>query len=114
MRSSFLKKKYPEKLIDNEMNKVRFFPANLQNKKFEKVVPFVVTYHLILNSLSKIIQDNVYLLYMNEQVTKTFSPGHMISFQSARKLWFWLSCIHCKEICVPQNVVNDDVKFVIM
>ena len=35
MRSWFLKRKYPEKLIDNEMKKVRFFPANLQNKKRE-------------------------------------------------------------------------------
>ena len=50
MRSWFLKRKYPEKLMDNEMKKVRFFPANLQNKKREKGVPFVVTYHPILNS----------------------------------------------------------------
>ena len=27
MRSWFLKRKYPEKLIDNEVKKVRFFPA---------------------------------------------------------------------------------------
>ena len=33
MRSWFMKRKYPEKLIDNEMKKVRFFPVNLQNKK---------------------------------------------------------------------------------
>ena len=55
IRSWFLKRKYPEKIIDNEMEKVRFFPANLQNKKREKVVPSVVTYHPILNGLSKII-----------------------------------------------------------
>ena len=48
MRSWFLKRKYPEKLIDNEMKKVRFFSANLQNKKGEKGVPFVVTNHLFL------------------------------------------------------------------
>ena len=52
--SWFLKRKYPEKVIDNKMKKVRFFPANLQNKR-EKGVPFVVTYHPILKSLSKII-----------------------------------------------------------
>ena len=55
MRSWFLKRKYPEKLIDNEMKKVRFSAANLQNKKREKGVPFVVTYHPILNSLTKIM-----------------------------------------------------------
>ena len=45
-----MKRKYPEKFINNEMKKVRFFPANLQNK-CEKGVPFVVTNHPILNSL---------------------------------------------------------------
>ena len=83
-----MKRKYPEKLIDNEMKKVRFFLANLQNKKREKGVPFVVTYHLILNSLSKIVRDNMYLLNMNEEVRTTFSPGPMVSFRSARKLLF--------------------------
>ena len=63
------------------MKKVRFFPANLQNKKREKGVPFVVTYHLILNSLSKIIQDNMNLYDVNEEVRKTFSPGPMVSFK---------------------------------
>ena len=55
MRSWFLKRKHPENLIYNEMKKVRFFPANLQNKKREKGIPSVVTYHPILNSLNKII-----------------------------------------------------------
>ena len=72
------------------MKKVRFFPANLQNKKREKGVPFVVTYHLILNSLSKIIQDNMNLYDVNEEVRKTFSPGPMVSFQSAGKLISYL------------------------
>ena len=72
MRSWFLKRKYPEKLIDNEMKKVRFFPVNLQNKKREKGVSFVMNYHPILNCLSKIIRDNMYLLNINEEVRKTF------------------------------------------
>ena len=86
MRSWFVRRKYPEKLIDNEMKKVRFFPANVQNKKREKGVPFVVTSHPILNSLNKIIKDNMYLLNMNEEVKKTFSPGPMVSFRNAGKL----------------------------
>ena len=75
-----MKRKCPEKLIDNEMKKVRFFPSNLQNKKREKGVLIVGTYHAVLNSLSKIIRDNMYLLNMNEEVRKTFSPGPMVSF----------------------------------
>ena len=80
MRSWFLKRKYPEKLIDNEMKKVRFFYTNLQNKKREKGVPFASTYHLVLDSLSKIIRDNMYLLNINEEVRKTFSPGPIVLF----------------------------------
>ena len=72
MRSWFLKRKYPEKLTDNEIKKVRIFPANLQNKKREKGVPFVVTYNPIINSLSKNIRDNMYLLNMKEEVQKNF------------------------------------------
>ena len=53
MKSSFLKRKYPEKLIDSDMKKVRFFPTNLQNKKREKGVPFVVTYHPIKQDYSR-------------------------------------------------------------
>ena len=48
-----MKRKNPEKLIDNETKKVRFFAANLQNRKREKGVSFVVTYRPILNSLCK-------------------------------------------------------------
>ena len=36
MRLWFLKRRYPEKLIDNEMKKVRFFPANLQIRSVRK------------------------------------------------------------------------------
>ena len=64
-----MKRNYPEKLIDNEIREVRFFPANLQNKKPEKGVPFAVTCHPILNSLSKINRDNIYLLNMNEELS---------------------------------------------
>ena len=86
MRLWFLKRKYREKLIDDEMKKVIFFPANLQNEKREKGVRFVVTYHTIQNSLNKVIRDNMYLINMNEEVRKTFSPRPMVSFRSAQRL----------------------------
>ena len=53
------------------------------NKK--KGVPFVVTYHPKLKNLSKIIKGNLYLLYMNDEVKKTFTPSPMISFRSSCK-----------------------------
>ena len=67
------------------MKEVKFFPANRQNKKREKGVSFVVTYYPILNSLNKIIRENVYLLNINEEIRKTFSPRPMLSY------------IHCKK-----------------
>ena len=46
----------------------------------------MVTFHPILSSLSKIIRENMCLRNKNEQVRKAFSPGRMVSSQSARKV----------------------------
>ena len=72
---------YPEQIIDYEMEKVKF----RQNKKKSGInkkngVPFVVTCHPKLKNRSKIIKDNLYRLYMNDEVKKTFTPSPMISF----------------------------------
>ena len=69
------------------MEKVNF----RENKKKSginkrKGVPFVVTYHPKLKNLSKIIKDNLYLLYVNDEVKKTFTPSPMISFRCSRKI----------------------------
>ena len=72
LRSWFVKRRYPEEIIDKEMSKVKFnFSKKINPKeKEEKGVPLVVTYHPSLNCLSKIIRDNLYLLYMNNEVKK--------------------------------------------
>ena len=54
------------------------------NKK--KGVPFVVTYYPKLKNLNKIIKDNLYLLYMGDEVKKTFPLSPMISFRCSRKI----------------------------
>ena len=46
----------------------------------------IVTYHPSLNCLSKIISKNLYLLYINDEVKRVFSPKPIISFRGARKL----------------------------
>ena len=43
---------------------------------------FVVTYYPKLESLSKIIKDNRYLLCMNDEVKKTFTSSPITSFRS--------------------------------
>ena len=45
MKSWFLKKGYPEKLIENKMRKVKFGKKGIKRDKGVKGIPFVVTYH---------------------------------------------------------------------
>ena len=53
-------------------------------------VPFVVTYHPRLKALSKIIHENLNLLYMNDEVEDTFTPRSMVLFRTSRKLSSYL------------------------
>ena len=93
------------------------------NEKEEKGVPLVVTYHSSLNCLSKIIRGNLYLLYMNDEANKVFSPKSMISFISARNLSSYLvkaklylidrtfESFKCtkkrREVCKNVNITDD-------
>ena len=72
MNEWFIKKGYPEFVIEKEMKKVRFSKQGQKPKKDEKRAPFLVTYHLLFNKLSSIMHRNVYLLYMNQEVKKCF------------------------------------------
>ena len=65
MKSWFLKKEYPEKLIESELRKIKFCKEGIKKAKGDKGIPFVVLYHLQLKSLGKIINQNIYLLNMN-------------------------------------------------
>ena len=63
MRSWFIKREYPEKLIDSEIRKVKLNMKETNKKnKSQNGVPFVVTYHPLLNSFYSIIRKNLYLL----------------------------------------------------
>ena len=87
MKSWFLNRVYPQKLLESEMKKVKFSIQRFgQRKTAKKEVSLVVTYHPLLKSLSKIIHDNLYLLYMNEELKGVFTPGPMVSCRCSRKL----------------------------
>ena len=91
MRSWFVKREYPEKLIDSEIRKVKFNIRETNRKnKSKNGVPFIVTYHPLLNSLYGIIRKNLYLLNMDQRVKEVFSSQPMVSFRSARKLSSYL------------------------
>ena len=87
MKSWFLKRGYPENMIDEEMKKVKFSEKGSSNSEGSKGVPFVVTYHPSLNC---IIKDNLNILYMNREAKAVFSPGLMVSFRSARRISSYL------------------------
>ena len=72
MKSWFLKREYPEKLIENKMRKVKFCKEGIKKAKGVKGIPFALTYHPQLKKLGRIINQNIYLLNMNDQTKKYF------------------------------------------
>ena len=77
MKSWFLKRGYPEKLTENEMRKVKFGKEGIKKAKGVKDIPFVVTYEPQLKNIGRIINQNNYLLNMNEETKKVFSRRHL-------------------------------------
>ena len=91
MRSWFGKRECPKKLIDSEIRKVKFNIRETNRKnKSNNGVPFVVTYHPLLNSLYGVIRKNLYLLNIDQKVKELFSSQPMVSFRIARKLSSYL------------------------
>ena len=68
------------------MRKVKFCKEGIKKAKGVKGIPFVVTYHPQLKNLGRRINQNIYLLTMNEETKKVFSPRPMVSFSSPRKI----------------------------
>ena len=91
MRSWFVKREYSEKLIDSEIRKVKFHIRETNRKnKSKNGVPFIVTFHPLLNSLYGIIRKNLYLLNMDQRVKEVFSSQPMVPLHSAHKLSSYL------------------------
>ena len=65
MKIWFIKRDYPESVIEKEKKKGCFSKQSQKSKKVGKRPQFVVTYHPLLNILSSIIHRNLYQLYMN-------------------------------------------------
>ena len=90
MKSLFLKRGYPENMIDEEMKKFKFSKKGSKKSKGSKGVPFVVTSQHSLNCLSRIIKDNLNILYMSHEAKAVFSRGPMVSLRSARRISTYL------------------------
>ena len=105
MKGWFIKRGYPESVIEKDMKKVCFSKQVQKSKKAEKRVPFVVTYHPLLNKLSSVIHRNLYLLYMNQEVKNVFTPGPIVSYRSARKVSSYL--VRAKPYPLEGNVGSE-------
>ena len=90
MKSWFLKRGYPNNVIEKEMKKVKFSKISSTKKDNAKGVPLVVIYHPDLKNINQIINKNLHLLYMDQEVKKVFTPKPMDSFRSAKKLSSYL------------------------
>ena len=81
MKSCFLKREYSEKLVEDEIRKFKFCKEGTKTTTGVKGIPFVELKHL-----GKIIHKNFYLLDMNEETERVFSPQHTASLRSSRKI----------------------------
>ena len=90
MKSWFLKRGYPENMIQEEMKKVNFSEKGSKKHKGSKGVPFAVTYHPSLIFLSPTIKDSLNNLYISREAKAVFSPGRMVSFRSACRISSYL------------------------
>ena len=79
IKSWFLKRGYPNNVIEKEMKKVKSSKISSTRKDNTKVVPLVVTYHPSLKNINQIINRNLHLLYMDQEVKKVFTPNPMVS-----------------------------------
>ena len=73
------------------MGKVKFNVDNKRsNNRQKKGVSFVITFHPKVKVLQNIINKHLYLLYMNDEVERIFTPKPMVSFRSSRKIISYL------------------------
>ena len=84
MKSSFLKRVYPNNVIEKEIKKVKFFEKSSTRNNNTKSAPLVVTYHPSFKNINQIINRSLHLLYMVQEVKKVFTAKSIVSFNSVR------------------------------
>ena len=85
MRSCFIKREYPEKLIDSRIREVRFNIKETNRKNEVKM-----ECHPLLNSLYGIIRKNLSYFNMDQKVKEVFSFQTVVFVHSARILSSYL------------------------
>ena len=67
MKSWFLKREFPEKIMRKKMRKCKFRKEGVKTTKGVKGIPSVVTYHPQLKNPGRITNQSICLLNMNEE-----------------------------------------------
>ena len=76
---------YPEKVVNDEIEKAVFGKNPPIKKSSESGIPFLATYHPEVKDLSKLIKYLLPFLYSDEEVEKIFSLSQIVSYRRVRK-----------------------------
>ena len=90
MKLWFFKWSYPEKIVDQELGKVKPSESSRRPNKKDKGVCLFATYHPLLQNIGRIFHRHLDLPYTDQEVERVFTPGPMVSFRSARKISSYL------------------------
>lgn len=84
-------------LIDVDIKKANCLRTCTKGDIEIKEVPLLITFQHLLKDFASGIRKHLYILYMNAEVKKIFTPGPMVSFQETRKLERYI----VKDNCTP-------------
>ena len=90
MKLWFLKRGYPESIVDQEPGKVESSQLSQRTNKKDKGLCLVATYHPLFQSIDRIFRRHLDLLYIDQKIERVFTTGPMPSFCSARKISSYL------------------------
>ena len=85
MKKWFLIKGYPDKVLNDQIDKVVFGKNPPVKKSSESGIPFVATCHPEVKDLGKLFKYLFPFLYSNEEVNKIYSLSQIVSNRRARK-----------------------------
>ena len=89
MKLWFLKRGYPENIVEQELGKVESSESSRRINKKDKGV-LVATYYPLLQNIGRIFHRHLDLLYTDQKVERVFTHGPMALFHSAQKISSYL------------------------
>ena len=78
MKLWFLNRGYLKRLIDTEVEKIKFSCTSRKRDTKIKRIPLVITYHPLLKEFANVIRKHLHTLYLNKDVKEIFTPGPMV------------------------------------